>query len=59
MTRPLVSLLTDFGLRDPSAAIVRGVVLGIAPDAEVLDISHEVRRYRVRDGALLHWGALP
>ena len=59
MARPFVSLLTDFGLRDPSAAICRGVVLGIAPDAEILDISHEVRKYAVRDGALLLWCALP
>ncbi|HKG58074.1 MAG TPA: SAM-dependent chlorinase/fluorinase [Candidatus Limnocylindrales bacterium] len=59
MPRPFVSLLTDFGLRDPSAAICRGVVLGIAPDAEIVDISHEVRKYRVRDGALLLWCALP
>src|SRR5688500_3193378 len=59
MTRPFVSLLTDFGLRDPSAAIVRATVLRIAPDAEVLDISHEVRKYRIRDGALLLWCALP
>jgi S-adenosylmethionine hydrolase len=59
MARPFVSLLTDFGLRDPSAAICRGVVLGIAPDAEILDISHEVRKYAIRDGALLLWCALP
>lgn len=59
MARPLVSLLTDFGLRDPSAAICRGVVLGIAPEAEILDISHEVHKYAVRDGALLLWCALP
>jgi len=59
MSRPLVTLLTDFGLRDPSAAICRGVVLGIAPDAEVLDISHEVRKFAIRDGALLLWCALP
>jgi S-adenosylmethionine hydrolase len=59
MPRPLISLLTDFGLRDPSAAIMRGVILGIAPDAELLDISHEVRKYRIRDGALLLWCALP
>ena len=59
VTRPFVSLLTDFGLRDMSAAIVRGVVLGIAPDAEVLDITHEVRKYRIRDGALMLWCALP
>jgi len=57
--RPFVSLLTDFGLRDMSPAIVRGVVLGIAPDADVLDITHEVRKYHVRDGALMLWCALP
>lgn len=59
MTAPLVSLLSDFGLRDPSAAIMRGVVLGIAPDARIVDISHEVRKFAIRDGALLLWCALP
>ena len=59
MARPFVSLLSDFGLRDPSAAICRGVVLGIAPDAEIVDISHEVRKFAIRDGALLLWCALP
>ena len=56
---PLITLLTDFGLRDPSAAICHGVILAIAPSARVLDISHEVRNYAVRDGALLLWCALP
>jgi S-adenosylmethionine hydrolase len=59
MARAFASLLTDFGLRDPSAAICRGVLLGIAPDTEIVDISHEVRKYAVRDGALLLWCALP
>lgn len=59
MPRPFVSLLTDFGLRDPSGAICRGVILGICPEAEVLDITHEVRKYAIRDGALLLWCALP
>jgi S-adenosylmethionine hydrolase len=59
MSAPLVSLLSDFGLRDPSAAIMRGVVLGIAPDARIVDISHEVRKFAIRDGALLLWCALP
>jgi S-adenosylmethionine hydrolase len=56
---PVISLLTDFGLRDPSAAICRGVILGLVPQAQVIDISHEVRKYAVRDGALLLWCALP
>lgn len=57
--RPVVSLTTDFGLRDPSAAICKGVVLGIAPDALVIDVSHEVEKYAIRDGALMLWCALP
>jgi S-adenosyl-L-methionine hydrolase (adenosine-forming) len=58
-TRPFVSLLTDWGLRDPSPAIARGVILGIAPDAQVIDISHEVEKYNIRHGALVLWAALP
>jgi S-adenosylmethionine hydrolase len=57
--RPFVSLLTDWGMRDPSPAICRGVILGISPDALIVDISHEVEKYNVRHGALLLWCALP
>jgi hypothetical protein len=57
--RPVISFLSDFGARDPSAAICRGVILGIVRDAQIVDISHEVRKWSVRDGALLLWSALP
>lgn len=57
--RPFVSLLTDFGSRDPSAGILHGIVLGIAPDALVVDISHDVDKFQISDGALLLWCALP
>jgi S-adenosylmethionine hydrolase len=59
MTRPIVTLLTDFGLRDPSAAICKAVVLGICPDAEVIDLAHDVRKYAIGEGALALWAALP
>jgi S-adenosylmethionine hydrolase len=59
VTGPLISFLSDFGLRDPSAAIMHGVVLDIVPDARIVDISHEVRKFAIRDGALLLWCALP
>ncbi|MET0772690.1 MAG: SAM-dependent chlorinase/fluorinase [Candidatus Limnocylindrales bacterium] len=58
-TRPVISFITDFGSRDPSAGIMRAVVLGICPDASVVDVSHEVEKYRIRDGALLMWSAAP
>jgi S-adenosylmethionine hydrolase len=59
MTRPVVSLLTDFGVRDVSASICRAVVLGICPDAQVIDLTHDVRKFSIRDGALALWCALP
>lgn len=59
MAGPLISLLSDFGSRDPSAAIMRGVILGVCPGARILDISHDVRKFAIRDGALLLWCALP
>jgi S-adenosylmethionine hydrolase len=59
MARPFISLLSDFGARDPSAAILHGVILSIEPDARIVDISHEVRKFAIRDGALLLWCALP
>ena len=57
--RPVVTLLTDFGSRDPSAGLMRAVVLGIAPEALVIDISHEVEKFRVRDAALVLWSSVP
>jgi S-adenosylmethionine hydrolase len=51
MTRP-VSLLSDFGLDDEFVGIVHGVILRIAPDARVIDVTHGVPRGNVRAGAL-------
>ncbi len=58
-SRPFVSLTSDWGVRDPSPAICRGVVLGIAPDALIVDITHEIDKYNIRHGALMLWCALP
>ena len=58
MTRPFISFLTDFGA-DGAAAICRGVMLSIAPDAQIVDISHAVRKFEIREGAYLLWTALP
>jgi len=58
MARPLITFLSDFG-PDGAAAICRGVMLGIVPDAQIVDISHSVRKYGIRDGAYLLWTALP
>ena len=58
-TRPVISFLTDFGAADPSAAICRGVMLGIANDAQIVDITHDVAKWSIRDGAFLLANAAP
>lgn len=56
--RPVITFLTDFG-PDAAAAICRGVMLSIARDAQIVDITHAVRKYAIRDGAFLLWISLP
>lgn len=52
MPPPLIALLTDFGLRDHYVASMKAVILGICPDATLLDITHEVPPQDVPAGAL-------
>ncbi len=56
--RPFISFLTDFG-PDVAAAVCRGVILGICPEATILDLSHAVRKFAVADGAWRLVFALP
>lgn len=53
MPRPLIALLTDFGLTDPYVGIMKGVMRGICPDADFVDISHGVRPQAVGQAAFL------
>jgi S-adenosyl-L-methionine hydrolase (adenosine-forming) len=50
--RPIVTLTTDFGTNDHFVGAVKGVILDIAPEAAIVDISHAVQAYDVLDGAL-------
>ena len=52
MAGPLISFLTDFGL-ESAPAVCRGVMWSIAPDARILDLTHTVRKFAIRDGAFL------
>lgn len=51
MTRPLITLTTDFGLSDHYVGILKGVILGICPAAHIVDISHGVNAYEIAEGA--------
>lgn len=48
-----ITLTTDFGYRDPLAAIMKGVILSINPAAHIIDITHDIRKYNIREAALI------
>jgi S-adenosylmethionine hydrolase len=50
--RPIITLTTDFGLNDHFVGAVKGVILGILPDVEIVDICHAVQPFDILDGAL-------
>jgi hypothetical protein len=51
MKRPIITLLTDFGLADHYVAAMKGVILGICPEAQLVDISHEITPFSIEEGA--------
>ena len=58
MTRPpIISLTTDFGLTDPYVGTMKGVIAGICPTAQVIDITHGVEAFSILDGGLAIWRA--
>jgi S-adenosylmethionine hydrolase len=50
--RPIVTLTTDFGLNDHFVGTMKGVILKIVPNAEIVDICHSVQAFDILDGAL-------
>jgi hypothetical protein len=53
MTKPVLTLTTDFGLADHYVGAMKGVVLGICPQAQLVDISHQVKPFAIEEGAYL------
>ncbi len=52
MHRPVITLTTDFGLNDHFVGTMKGVILNIAPNAEIVDICHSVQPFDILDAAL-------
>lgn len=53
----MITLTTDFGYRDPFVGQMKGVILGVAPSATIVDLTHEVRPQNVAEAALVLDGA--
>ena len=50
---PIITLLTDFGTRDGYVGVMKGVILGILPGAQLVDITHEVNPQDLHQAALI------
>lgn len=59
MANQLISLTTDFGLRDPYVAEMKAVILGLSPESKIIDISHEIERFNVAMGSYTLASASP
>jgi S-adenosyl-L-methionine hydrolase (adenosine-forming) len=59
MTRPIITLTTDFGLADAFVGAMKGVILSALPEADIVDITHGVEPFNVLDGALAIAQAAP
>jgi S-adenosylmethionine hydrolase len=50
---PVIVFMTDFGTVDDAVAICKGVIKTLAPDAEIVDLTHQVTPYSISEGARL------
>lgn len=51
--KPIITLTTDFGYSDPLAGIMKGVIAGINPEARIVDITHGIGAYSIKEAALV------
>jgi len=50
---PIITLLSDFGLKDPYVAEMKAVILSVCPQARLVDVSHEIEKFNIRMGAFV------
>jgi len=55
----MITLTSDFGLKDPYVAEMKGAILTLNPKATIIDVSHEVGKFDVRRGAFILASAAP
>lgn len=49
----IVTLITDFGLKDGNVGVMKGVIWSIAPQVQISDLSHLIQPQNVREAALI------
>jgi S-adenosylmethionine hydrolase len=59
MTPRTIALLSDLGTRDPFVGVMKGVIARLTPEAQVIDLTHEIPPGDVREAAFRLWQSVP
>lgn len=59
MPSKIITLTTDFGLRDPYVAEMKAVILNKSPNASIVDIAHQIEKFNIKMGAYTLAAASP
>lgn len=59
MSPKVITLTTDFGIKDPYVAEMKATILTICPDAMIVDVTHEVEKFNIRLGSFMLASAAP
>ncbi|HKN74804.1 MAG TPA: SAM-dependent chlorinase/fluorinase [Candidatus Acidoferrum sp.] len=57
--RPTIVFMTDFGTANDAVAVCKAVIVGIAPDARLMDITHQVTPFQIEEAARWLAGVTP
>lgn len=55
----VISLMTDFGIKDGTVGVMKGVIWGICPSAQIADLSHMIRPQNIREAAYIFARSIP
>lgn len=56
---PMITLTTDFGLEDEYLGVIKGVIIGLAPQARLIDLCHTIRPQDIRQASFILQAAAP
>jgi S-adenosylmethionine hydrolase len=57
--KPAIVFMTDFGTANDAVAICKAVIVGIAPDARIMDITHQVTPFQIEEASRFLYGVTP
>jgi S-adenosylmethionine hydrolase len=50
---PIITLMTDFGIKDGNVGVMKGVIWNICPEVQIADLSHTIGPQNIREAALI------